>query len=112
MISSESIRELIALYVKHGWLIRRVLLSEPVTDQLKSQVSELFGDTPVNPSGIDAIWFSRPYKREGMPWEIRHLGGLPYALVEHVDQDSESFEDDLRTVEERLKAAISSRTTA
>lgn len=112
MTSDESIRELIALYVKHGWLIRRVLLSEPLADRLNGQFDKLFGDTPVNPSGIDAIWFSRPYKREGMPWEIRHLGGLPYSLVEHVDQDSESFEDDLRAVEERLKAAISSRTTA
>ena len=112
MITDESIRELLAMYAKHGWLIRRVLLSKDAADRLSGKLEDLFGSTPVNTSSIDAIWFSRPYKSDGMPWEIRHLGGLPYALVEHLDEDAAGFEDDLHGVEERLRAAISSRTTA
>ena len=105
MIDGENIGEIIAVYEKHGWVLRRILL----TPALKSRVSGIsqFADgVQVIDAGIDAAWFSRPPQAGGVAWEIRHLGETPYALVENVDEYSPDFEAALRSVEVRLSESV------
>jgi hypothetical protein len=112
MISSGSISEIILTYKKHGWVLRRVLLSEPLERSLEEQLGELFGDTQIRASAIDAIWFSRPPSDGHIAWEIRHLSDLPYALLANFDESSEDLEDSLRQVEMKLRDAVSSKRIA
>ena len=109
MTSSDSIAAIIATYKKHGWLLRRVLLSRPARAEVSPQVVE---GAPVMPSDIDAAWFSRPPADGGVAWEIRYLGPTPYALVENIDENEPDFEERLRSVEARLAVAVAAKKSA
>ncbi|HMS41177.1 MAG TPA: hypothetical protein PKE69_13180 [Pyrinomonadaceae bacterium] len=78
MISGKEIGDILALYAKHGWILRRVLLS----DKLRENLTEnLFGNMEIVSSKLDALWFSR-VSNKNEAWEIRHLSNTPFALVE------------------------------
>lgn len=112
MIDETAFNEIVALYEKHGWVLRRVLHSEDPGTRLSEEISARFADVPVKRSKIDAAWFSRPPAGGGVAWELRHLGPLPYALVENVDENSPDLEVLLAEVEARLLATIAARRTA
>lgn len=78
MISGKEIGDILALYAKHGWILRRVLLSDKLRESL---AFDFFGDTEVVSSNLDALWFSR-VSNKNEAWEIRHLSKTPFALVE------------------------------
>lgn len=102
MIDQAAIAEIVATYRKHGWVLRRVLLSADLKRRLGESIDELFGEVAVSDSDIDAAWFSRPPK-EGVAWEIRHLSETPYALLETLDENGPDFELELQEVESRLR---------
>jgi hypothetical protein len=108
MIDTGSLRELIATYERHGWLLRRVLLS----DDARASLDINLPDIPIISSDIDAAWFSRPPGTAGVAWEIRYLGATPYALVEKLDENEDSFEQQLADVESRLRLAIAKKRIA
>lgn len=111
MISASAIRDIISVYVKHGWLLRRVLLSK----ELRSSVQlpdDLLPEANVVDSDIDALWFSRPPKIGGAPWEIRHLSPNPYALLFTIDERDGGLEDSLDSAENVLRANIAARKEA
>ena len=87
MIDAAAIEEIIALYKKHGWTLRRVLVSEPLRKSLSTAAADIFGDADVTPSELDAAWFSRSSLPNRTAWEIRHLSETPFALVEVIDDD-------------------------
>ena len=103
MIDATEIGEIIAVYRKHGWILRRVLLSTSSRERLGDGISTLIGGVRVIACEIDAAWFSRSPKSGGVAWEIRHLSETPYALLEYIDENSAEFEDRLRAVESRLR---------
>lgn len=107
MIEPRELDEIVAVYQKYGWVLRRVLLSPELKNRLKTIGSDVLDSAVVTDSDIDAAWFSRPPKKGGIAWEIRHLSSVPYALLENVDEDDEGFEVVLAAVEERLRGAIS-----
>jgi len=109
MIETTELRDLIATYAKHGWLLRRVLLSAGSREKLDDAG---FDAGLIMDSGIDAAWFSRPPKPGGVPWEIRYLGGSPFALVENIDEDAGDLENQLAGVESRLRAAVTGKKPA
>ena len=109
MISTDAIKEILATYKKHGWVLRRVLLSAAASAVLDSQV---VAGVPVMPSDLDAAWFSRPPAEGGVAWEIRYLGPTPFALVENIDENEPDFEERLTSVEARLAAAVASKKSA
>ena len=86
------------MYEKHGWVLRRVLLS-PGSEKA---LAKLFSGIPTNRSNIDAAWFSRPPNSGPVSWEIRYLGDLPFALLESLDEDDADFELKLKAVEDQL----------
>jgi hypothetical protein len=112
MIDPFGIDEIIALYEKHGWVLRRVLL----TDEVRSVVGErLAGRVPhgsVQASAIDAAWFARPAMPGGVPWEIRYLGDPPFALLEFLDEEAKDFERALSDVELRLAESVLAKKSA
>jgi hypothetical protein len=100
--------DLIETYRKYGWEPRRLLLAHP-TMQLVDASS--FG-IPVHRSSIDAIWFSRPKQPDKTPWELRHLSETPFALVEHLDEESADFEQQISEAERRMAESIHARKPA
>ena len=112
MIEADAIRDIIATYTKHGWLLRRVLLSARSKKALDASIRELFDDVGIRDSAIDAAWFSRPPKEGGVAWELRYLGSTPFSLVEKADENAVDCEQILREVEQRLHIAIGKKESA
>lgn len=106
MTDEYAVSELISTYKRHGWLLRRVLLTEP------DRQNDLFANAEIVASDIDAVWFSRPPEDGGVAWEIRYLGDVPFALIENIDESGADFEASLQNVESRLREAISAKIQA
>src|SRR5687768_7834488 len=94
--------EIVAVYSKHGWELRRVLL-RPET---RTQVDQaLLGEQVLMLEGaIDALWFSRPSHSGREAWELRALSENPYALFEtfEADETSEDRDEMLLEMQNRL----------
>ena len=86
MIGERQIREIIAQYEKHGWNLRRVLLSAETGKYIADSV---FGNVEIVSAELDALWFSRAAGEGRETWELRHLSNTPFALVEVFESDDE-----------------------
>jgi hypothetical protein len=108
MTTSAQIKEVVALYVKYGWKLRRVLLSSATADLLASEASELFGDAELRQSLFDALWFSRRSRMASESWELRRLTGTPFALVEVIDDGTpdDEIENTLAETESRMAETL------
>lgn len=105
MIKAGQIAEILSLYKKHGWILRRVLLSDALKTTLADSLERIFGAAEIRSSEIDAAWFSRASKADQEAWELRVLSETPFAFVEIFDDDDEDEirEETLAEVESRLK---------
>ena len=102
MIEPYVVDQVIAQYEKHGWKLRRALLSP----EGRTALTRLGDAAEVHDSDIDALWFSRQSEPDREAWELRRLTGLPFALVAVVSTDAESSEVDetLSQVEDEMRA--------
>ena len=92
MNSADLYTELTAIYRKHGWQLRTVLLRPETRAEL-----QLPDDVPVREATFDALWFSRPSHNNREAWELRLLAQTQYALFETFEADeTEEERDDLR----------------
>lgn len=105
MIGEQEFNNIVATYEKHGWLLRRVLLSR----ETRKRLTAIPANVSVIDSDVDAAWFSRPPGVGEISWEIRSLGTTPFALVEFVDEDSPNFEDVLEAAKQRMNDSLSQR---
>lgn len=109
MISVEQILEIISQYKKHGWTLRRVLLSDELRVRAYNELVALStgGAVEFVSSEVEAVWFSRP-AQAGEAWELRHLSSTPFALFEVFDADDEEEERDeaRKEMETRLKLSV------
>lgn len=112
MIDVAAIREIVAVYVKYGWTLRRVMLSGALKKSFSESPVEIFGEVPIIDSDLDAAWFSRPPVTGGVAWEIRHLTEVPYALLENIDEYDAEFERTLQAVEARLRMTVTAKKPA
>ena len=105
MINGGQIREILSLYARHGWILRRVLLSDNLRDNL---TDDLFGEAEIISANLDALWFSRASVKDSEAWEIRHLSNTPFALVEvfSADLDKNEREKILNEVQIRLASRL------
>lgn len=105
MIRAEAISEILSLYKKHGWILRRVLISEKLSKEIRASLETHFGDAEVVPAEIDAALFSRDSGSERVAWELRHLSANPFAAFELFDKEMPEnvLRENLREMEERLK---------
>lgn len=100
MIKPEKIEEILTTYEKHGWTLRRVLLSDGLRVSINDALQDLFGGAEIVSSPmLNALWFSRASGKSGEAWELRHLSSSPFALVEVF-----ASEEDEKAKEERRKA--------
>ncbi|MEP6944539.1 MAG: hypothetical protein ABJA02_01385 [Acidobacteriota bacterium] len=111
MMAATLLGEIAAVYHKHGWMLRRVLVS-PKSRESFSISADSVGDAPVLTSDIDALWFSRQPKPGGVPWEIRHLSTEPYSLIFTIDEFDDGFEDSLASGEEQFRSHLAARKEA
>ncbi len=111
MIDAAVIREIISVYAKHGWTLRRVLLSSSLEKVLEKESPVLFAGAATQTSDIDAVWFSRDTNAGGTAWEIRHLSSAPFALVVVIDEKSDTFKEILLDTEDRLRETVGKRVT-
>jgi hypothetical protein len=109
MISVEQVLEILAQYKKHGWTLRRVLLSDELRVRAYNELVSLSDHKAVEfvSSDVEAAWFSRPSK-EGEAWELRYLSATPFALFEVFDEDDEeeTREEARKEMETRLKHSV------
>lgn len=106
MIDRQSIADIIATYKKHGWTLRRVLLSGLTAKNLSG--TDIFGDVAPQGSVVDAMWFSRRARKGVETWELRAMSLSPFALLENVADETAPghVEELLRAAEERLAETI------
>ncbi len=106
MIGIEQVEEILKQYAKHGWSLRRVLLSAPTREVLATSV---LGQADVFAADFDALWFSRSSANGGAAWELRSLSAAPFALVEvfEEDDDDEVREEVLADLETQMRRRAS-----
>jgi len=106
MKSADLFTEITAIYRKHGWQLRSVLL-RPET-RIELQLPE---DLPVKESTFDALWFSRPSHDNREAWELRLLAQTQYALFETFEADeTEEERDDVKLeMEARMRDFVGSK---
>ena len=109
MIDVGTIAEIISVYMKHGWILRRVLLSDKLKSALANAGSGIFGGVEITPSQIDGLWFSRPSKGTLEAWELRHINTNPYALIEVMETqiDTDQRSEILNGIETRMRDNLS-----
>ena len=100
MITEQQMREILAQYAKHGWSLRRVLLSAETGENLSDA---LFGQAEIFLSEVNALWFSRTSLEGREAWEIRHLSNTPFALVAVFEAE------DKETVREQVRQELQTR---
>jgi hypothetical protein len=100
MKTADLLTEITAIYHKHGWELRSMLL-RPET-RVELQLPE---DLPVKEATFDALWFSRPSHENREAWELRLLAQTQYALFETFEADeTEEERDDVKLeMEARLR---------
>ncbi len=100
----ERIREIVAVYLRHGWRLERLLLRPETSAELAGAASELTGDAVVREAAVDALWFARASHAGRVAWELRLVAETPYALFEtfEADEAEEDREEVRREMEARL----------
>lgn len=110
MISAAQISEILSLYEKHGWSLRRVLLSDALRVSINEHLSDLFGGAEIVSSPfLNAAWFSRSSRPSQETWELRHLSETPFALlaVFTAETDEKTREETLENTQKKLLEATS-----
>jgi hypothetical protein len=104
MIKPETIAEILALYRKHGWTLRRVLLSDELRVHLTDALPTLFSGAEIVSARVNGLWFSRAARGAGETWELRRLSDAPFALVKvfEADVDPQTREEVLSETQDRL----------
>jgi hypothetical protein len=106
MNTLEQIREILATYSKHGWRLKRLLLTREARALLSESEQDIFADAEVVvDSPINALWFARPSHAGREAWELRLVAETPYALFEtfEADEEEEEREEVRREMEARLR---------
>ena len=95
-------KQIIAMYERHGWTLRRALL----TSETRAAIDDnLFTNAAIVHSDFDALWFARPSPAERDAWELRLLAEQQYSLFEAFEADeSEEDRDEARLeMENRMR---------
>jgi hypothetical protein len=97
-MSPELFKEIIATYERHGWELKRVLLTPATRIDLEQPLAGLFNAASFIEAEFDALWFARPSRAEREAWELRLVAEQPYALFQAFEADE--------TEEEREEARL------
>ena len=97
--------EIIKTYQRHGWQLRRLLVSAQSRALIGNQSETLFAGAGVRESEFDAAWFARASHGDREAWELRLVAETPYALFEvfAADESEEQREEVRREMEARMR---------
>ena len=100
----ELAQPIVANYTKHGWTLRRVLL-RPSAEHERQQIAQMFPESALINSEVDALWFARASHAGREAWELRLIAEQPYALFEtfEADESKEDREDVRREMENKMR---------
>jgi hypothetical protein len=101
-------KQIIAMYERHGWTLKRALL----TSETRAAIDDnLFDNAAIADSDFDALWFARPSHAERDAWELRLLAEQQYSLFEAFEADeSEEDRDEARLeMENRMREFAKSK---
>ncbi len=109
MKPDDLIKQTVDTYRKHGWQLRRALLTPETIAALHAEAgydSLPLSGTEVNEATIDALWFSRASHAGREAWELRLVSENPFALFETFEEDeTEEQREELRgEMEAKLRA--------
>ena len=109
MNASALFNEIVALYSKHGWQLRRVLLTAESRAQFDPGPAP--ETVPVIEAGVDAVWFYRASHSGREAWELRLLSENPYALFEtfEADESEEERDEMILEMENRLREYVNTK---
>ena len=79
--------EIMQTYQRHGWQLRRVLMTTETRSEAGGREDGLFERVKVDDAPIDALWFSRASHQNREAWELRLVAETPYALFETFEAD-------------------------
>lgn len=105
MQTAELARQIISMYERHGWSLRRVLWRPETKADVSSEADHLFGQAELRDSDFDALWFARKSPANREAWELRLILEQPYALFEafEADEAEEDREEARREMENRMR---------
>lgn len=104
---AELINDILEIYLKHGWQLRRVLLTPESRSQFDP--TSLRVEAQLQESSIDAIWLSRPSHAGREAWELRLLAEQQFALFETFEKDeTEEQREEMRSeMQARMRDYVS-----
>ena len=108
MTAVDLAKQIIALYERHGWTLKRALLAK----ETRAAIDEgIFNQVQIVDSDFDALWFARPSHADREAWELRLLAEQQYALFETFEADeSEEDRDEARLeMENRMREYAKSK---
>ena len=101
---TELAKQIIGNYGKHGWKLRRALLTADARSAFVDQIKEAERDVELIDSDFDALWFARPSHGNREAWELRLLAEQQYALFEAFEADE--AEEDRDQVRHEMEARM------
>ena len=101
-------KQIIELYERHGWTLKRALLSRETRAAIDDSI---FNSAAIVDSDFDALWFARPSQADREAWELRLLSETPYALFEtfQAEKGEEARELMRQKMEARLREHVGAR---
>lgn len=100
----ERIREIVAVYLRHGWRLERLLLRPETSSEMMNAASELTEGALLREAAVDALWFARASNEGRAAWELRLVAETPYALFETFEADE--AEEDREEVRGEMEARL------
>ena len=100
------INEIREVYSKHGWQLRRLLLTPETRSQIES--TTVPEGVRWDEASFDAMWFTRASHGGREAWELRLVAEQPFALFEtfEPDETEEQREDVRREMESRMRSRL------
>lgn len=107
MNAIDQIKEILATYEKHGWQLRRILLSPQTRGQIDDE--SWAREAKIEGREFDALWFSRPSQQNREAWELRLIAPTQYALFETFEAvEPEAAREEVRQeMEARMREKVS-----
>ena len=102
MTAVDLAKQIIELYERHGWTLKRALLTR---ETRATADASIFKTAAIVDSDFDALWFARASQADREAWELRLLTEQQYALFEAFEADeSEEDRDEARLeMENRMR---------
>lgn len=102
MDRTNSAKQIIAMYERHGWTLKRALLSSETRAAIDDSI---FNNAAIVDSDFDALWFARSSPTDREAWELRLLAEQQYALFEafEADESDEDREEARREMENKMR---------